>query len=309
MSPFVPEKKNLAHIPRHTSTRERASWNSIRYSNPGQTSLPEISIVSKISIELRRQRKLPPLLHRYNIGGRGSRWKTAEREKKKREGRGKFAGAHNQRMKPVNFQFLHFFIARAFRSGDNPPVRTSIGSSDTSIVKTSSLSVLYLLLQLTDNQVSSMQCIALIGLIGYVHFSDHRLSSFPKMEETWFEEREFREGIWIRAHTRYHGEGRDVYWIIIGRTVRLYRFPDANEPFCTNVLGATWTWLPLFVALFEFVINAVICDRILGLGDYLDLVAYGVSFQSIVEWMMCISLFLLWNLVYTIFFSREIVKC
>lgn len=71
MSPFVPEKKNLAHIPRHTSTRERASWNSIRYSNPGQTSLPEISIVSKISIELRRQRKPPPLLHRYNIGGRG----------------------------------------------------------------------------------------------------------------------------------------------------------------------------------------------------------------------------------------------
>lgn len=165
-------------------------------------------------------------------------------------------------------------------------MRTSIGSSDTSIVKTSSLSVLYLLLQLTDNQVSSMKCIALIGLIGHVHFSDHRLSSFPKMEETWFEEREFREGIWIRAHTRYHGEGRDVYWIIIGRTVRLYRFPDANEPFCTNVLGATWTWLPLFVALFEFVINAVICDRILGLGDYLDLVAYVVSFQSIVGWMI-----------------------
>ena len=125
MSPFVPEKKNLAHIPRHTSTRERASWNSIRYSNPGQTSLPEISIVSKISIELRRQRKPPPLLHRYNIGGRGEarrgearlEMENGREGKKKREGRGKFAGAHNQRMKPVNFQFLHFLSHTRFVQG------------------------------------------------------------------------------------------------------------------------------------------------------------------------------------------------
>lgn len=115
-----------------------------------------------------------------------------------------------------------------------------------------------------------MQCT--IGLIGHVHFLDRRLPSFPKMEVGRDVVRDSRRDERSRGNLnssthqgRYHGEGRDVYWIIIGRTVRLYRFPDANEPFCTNVLGATWTRSRiLLVALFEFVINAVICG-ILGL--------------------------------------------
>lgn len=115
-----------------------------------------------------------------------------------------------------------------------------------------------------------MQCT--IGLIGHVHFLDRWLPSFPKMEVGRDVVRDSRRDERSRGNLnssthqgRYHGEGRDVYWIIIGRTVRLYRFPDANEPFCTNVLGATWTRSRiLLVALFEFVINAVICG-ILGL--------------------------------------------
>lgn len=124
-----------------------------------------------------------------------------------------------------------------------------------------------------------MQCT--IALIGHVHFLDRRLSSFPKMEVGRDVVRDSRRDERSRGNLnssthqgRYHGEGRDVYWIIIGRTVRLYRFPDANEPFCTNVLGATWTRSRiLLVALFEFVINAVICG-------ILELLASRLSWSS-----------------------------
>lgn len=157
-----------------------------------------------------------------------------------------------------------------------------------------------------------MQCT--IGLIGHVHFLDRRLPSFPKMEVGRDVVRDSRRDERSRGNLnssthqgRYHGEGRDVYWIIIGRTVRLYRFPDANEPFCTNVLGATWTRSRiLLVALFEFVINAVICG-ILGL--LASRLSWSSGVWGIVSidcgWMIYIFLFFLWNLVYTSFFQRN----
>lgn len=161
-----------------------------------------------------------------------------------------------------------------------------------------------------------MQCT--IGLIGHVHFLDRRLPSFPKMEVGRDVVRDSRRDERSRGNLnssthqgRYHGEGRDVYWIIIGRTVRLYRFPDANEPFCTNVLGATWTRSRiLLVALFEFVINAVICG-ILGL------LASRLSWSSGVWGIVSIDcrmndiyiyFFSFFEIWFIHLFSREIVK-
>lgn len=160
-----------------------------------------------------------------------------------------------------------------------------------------------------------MQCT--IGLIGHVHFLDRRLPSFPKMEVGRDVVRDSRRDERSRGNlnssthqSRYHGEGRDVYWIIIGRTVRLYRFPDANEPFCTNVLGATWTRSRiLLVALFEFVINAVICGILGLLASRLSWSSGVWGIVSIDCWMddIYISFPSLKSGLY-IFFTREIVK-
>lgn len=106
------EEKSRTHSLSYINAR--ASWNSIRYSNPRQTSLPEISIVSKISIELRRQRKPPPLLHRYNIGRGEARDGKRQRGEKKEEKERKTRKIRiiSGRMKPE--KFLHFLSRTRF---------------------------------------------------------------------------------------------------------------------------------------------------------------------------------------------------